>query len=252
MAIEIDSLKFSYPGGFNLNVKALRIEEGKLHVVIGPNASGKTTFARILAGLIKNYGGSVLVDEVELASMDVRSRSKAVSYMHASMVKELNVPLERFVSFGRYAYSNGILGFLSKKDLRMVDEAIDLVDLNDKRGALLSELSDGELQRAFLAKVLAQHTRYTILDEPTANLDLMHKKQILSMLIDMRERSTFIVILHDINEALRVFERLIAFKDGSIEFVWDDGSCFSLKNLEELFTIRLKVCKDKDNRVIYF
>ncbi len=252
MAIEVLNLFFSYGGKFRLAIDNLRIEEGALHVIMGPNASGKSTLARILSGLISGYSGSVFIDSVDLASFGPKKRSRIVSYMHPSMVQDLNIPLFKFVLFGRYAYARALLGMPEKRDRMIADEAIELMELGQKRDMLLSELSDGERQRAFIAKVIAQKTRYTILDEPTASLDISHRKKILSLLLEMKNKSTFIVILHDINEAMKIFENLIALKDGRVAFEWNDRQDFNLKNLEELFTIRLKLCRDAGDVVIYF
>ncbi len=252
MAIQISRLVFAYGSRFAMRIEDLTFCDDRLHVVIGPNASGKTTLARIVSGLIGGYSGSVTVGGVDIRNLSTKARSKLIAYTHRSMVVNLNVTLERFVGFGRYAHTQGVFGFLSKQDRLKVAEAMELVDLGDKSQALLSELSDGELQRALLAKVIAQQAAYTILDEPTSNLDLKHRKEILHLLERLKRKSTFIVILHDINEALRIFESLIALKDGAVEFVWDTPDAFSLQKLSQLFTINLKMCRNREGMFITY
>ncbi len=250
--LSIRNLRFSYKTGFSLNIEKLDINDNSLSVIIGPNGSGKTTFAKIIAGLIDNFEGTLEIDSKDIKKLDVRSKSRIVSYIHKRMVKDLFIPVYRFVGIGRYVHKKSLFFNLDKSDRMIIEEMLDVVDLRQKKDMLLSELSDGELQRACIAKILSQQTKYSVLDEPTSALDISHIASILNLLSRLNTKTTFIVILHDINEAIKIYDNLICLNNGRIECVWSKKDSFDLKKLEKLFKINLKEFKHGFGRVVYF
>ncbi|MGA1847093.1 ABC transporter ATP-binding protein [Deferribacter abyssi] len=250
--ILIDNLSFSYNNGFSLKIPKLTIEDNYLHVLIGPNGSGKSTFAKILTGMIKTYSGTVFIDGVDVTKIKFDALSKKITYMNKRFLRDYNISVYEFVSFGRFPHKRNIFFELDSEDKEKISYALKKVDLENKQGKMLYELSDGEVQRAYLAKVLCQETKYAILDEPTSNLDLKHIKDFLNLLIELKEKVTFFVILHNINEALAVFDKLIAFKEGKIYFSWDGIRDFNLQKLRNLYNVQLSSFCDKDKYVVYF
>jgi len=250
--LSVRGLHFSYNRAFSLDIKSLDIPEGSLSVIIGPNGSGKTTFAKIISGLIDDYKGSVEIDSFDIKKLDAKNRSRIISYIHRRMVKDLYIPVKRFVGIGRYVHKESVFLNLNKSDRMIIDEMLDVVDLRQKKGVLLSQLSDGELQRAIIAKILCQQTKYTVLDEPTSALDIAHVASILNLLRRIKSKTTIVVILHDINEAIKIYDNLICLNEGKVECVWEKENVFDLQKLEKLFKIKLNEFNHGSGRVVYF
>ncbi len=250
--LKIKNLNFSYKQGFSLNIKSINIKDKALNVIIGPNGSGKTTFAKIISGLIEGYSGIVEIDNKDIKKLNARKRGRLISYIHKRMVKDTFITVEKFMEAGRYPNQHGLFLHINKEDEAIIEEMLDTVDLKKKKDMLLSELSDGELQRACIAKILCQETQYTVLDEPTSALDLSHIASILNLLKQLRGKTTFIVILHDINEAIKIYDNLICFNNGTIECTWEKDDFFDLKKLEKLFRIKLNLFDYGMGKVVYF
>ena len=250
--LRVKNLRFSYSSGFGLSVDEFSISKNSLNVIIGPNGSGKTTFAKIISGLISDYGGTIEIDGKNIKKLDIKQRGRLISYIHKRMVKNLSVSVRDFLRMGRYVHKDGLFLNPDKKDEEIIEETLQIVDLHSKGERILYELSDGELQRACIAKVLAQKTQYTVLDEPTSALDLSHIAEILNLLIKLKNKTTFIVILHDINEAVKIYDNLICMNGGRIECVWKSDEYFDLKKIEKLFKIKLSIFDYGTGKVVYF
>ncbi len=250
--LSVRQLHFTYNRAFSLNIERLDISDGSLSVIIGPNGSGKTTFAKIISGLIDDYEGSVEIDSYDIKKLDIKNRSRIISYIHRRMVKDLYISVERFVRIGRYVHKESVFLNLNKQDRMIIDEMLDVVDLRQKKDILLSQLSDGELQRAIIAKILCQQTKYAVLDEPTSALDIAHIASILNLLSRIKSKTTIIVILHDINEAIKIYDNLICLNEGRVECSWTKEDVFDLQKLEKLFKIKLNEFKHGLGRVVYF
>ncbi|KAA0257032.1 ABC transporter ATP-binding protein [Deferribacter autotrophicus] len=250
--ISIDGLSFSYDKEFGLEIPNMIIEDNYLHVLIGPNGSGKSTFAKILTGMIRNYSGKVAIDGTDITKLKYDTLSKKITYMNKRLLRDYNISVYEFVSFGRFPHKKTVFFELNSEDKDKIFHALENVDLNNKWDKMLYELSDGEIQRAYLAKVLCQETKYAILDEPTSNLDLKHIKDFLDLLVELKKKITFIVILHNINEALTVFDKLIAFNDGKIDFIWNGIEDFNLQKLKNLYNIPLKSFSNNEKYIVYF
>ncbi len=250
--LSIKNLKFSYGLEFFLDIENLEIQNGSLNVIIGPNGSGKTTLAKIIAGLIDRYDGNVTIDSKDIKKLNTKDRSRLISYAHKRIIKDFSISVYRFVGIGRYPSKNGLFLNFTKTDKLIIENTLELTDLKKKENMLLSELSEGELQRACIAKILCQQTKYAVLDEPTSALDLSHTLSILNLLKKLKDKTTFIVILHDINEAIKIYDNLICLNNGAIECIWKSSDVFDLKKLEKLFKIKLHIFDYGSGKVVYF
>ncbi len=249
--IIINNLKFDYGKDFVLDISELHISEDFLHVIIGPNGSGKSTFAKILSGLLKNYTGKIKIDELNISEMKDDALSRKITYMNRRLIRNYDISVFEFVSLGRFPHKKDFLFELKKEDIDIISQKLSDVDLVLKKDKMLYELSDGEIQRAYLAKTLCQETKYVILDEPTVNLDIKHIKEFLNLIESLKLKTTFIVILHDLNEALAIFDKLIAFNNGKIEFIWNKQKDFDLQKLKNLYKINIKCLSDNGRHVVY-
>lgn len=183
--------------------------------LIGPNGAGKSTMFSLIGRLIKPDAGTVSVDGMNVAVAPSHELAKTLAVLRQDNHIAARLTVHDLVEFGRFPHSRGRL---TVEDRTHIDRAIDYLDLNDFRDRFLDELSGGQRQRAFIAMVLAQDTRYVLLDEPLNNLDLKHMTEIMKLVRRMADElgKRVIVVLHDINFAATYADRIVAMRDGRV------------------------------------
>ncbi|MGM9530305.1 ABC transporter ATP-binding protein, partial [Intestinibacter sp.] len=168
--LEVKKLYSGYEGKDILKEINFTVKNGENLCIVGPNGCGKSTLLKSIANILE-YKGSILIDGQEVFSMNRKHFAKKVGLM--SQITEIYFPYTIYdtVSLGRYAYSKGVLSKLSKEDDEIILDSIDKVGLLDIKDKLITELSGGQMQRVFLARVFAQDPDIILLDEPTNHLD---------------------------------------------------------------------------------
>ena len=194
---------------------SFEIPQGKVISFIGPNGAGKSTVMGMISRLIATSSG-----EVEFQGKDIRKwQDKELAKELAILTQQNNIQMkltvEELVCFGRFPHSGNRL---SDKDMELVDQAISYMELEDFRDCFLDELSGGQRQRALIAMVIAQDTKYVLLDEPTNNLDIYHATNLMKMVRRLCDElgKTVILVLHEINYAACYSDYICAFKNGKI------------------------------------
>jgi len=219
--ISVEQIKYSVGAKNILNNISIQFLPGTCNLIIGPNGSGKSTLIKLLSGELNNYDGRVMYN-----GADIKTFTKlrlAASRAVLSQQTELSFPMtvEEVVMLGR----NPHFEFNpTKKDLEIVKEVINLLDLNSFILRNYQSLSGGEKQRVHYARVLAQiwespngEQRYLFLDEPLNNLDIYYQEHFLKMAVSLlNETTTLIGVVHDINIALRYANQLSFLKEGAI------------------------------------
>lgn len=176
---------------------------GELVCFMGPNGSGKSTLIRTLAGLQKPLAGSI-----QRASQDAAHRemplSRTVSVVLTDRITAANLSVRELITYGRYPHLGWNL-HLTNEDVRIIDKAIDDVNLGRLANKKIYEISDGEMQMAMIARALAQDTRVMLLDEPTAHLDLNNRIEIMRLLREIAHTShkAILVATHELDLALQ-------------------------------------------------
>ena len=194
---------------------SFEIPQGKVVSFIGPNGAGKSTVMGMISRLIATSSG-----EVEFQGKDIRKwQDKELAKELAILTQQNNIQMkltvEELVCFGRFPHSGNRL---SDKDMELVNQAISYMELEDFRDCFLDELSGGQRQRALIAMVIAQDTKYVLLDEPTNNLDICHATNLMKMVRRLCDElgKTVILVLHEINYAACYSDYICAFKDGKV------------------------------------
>lgn len=182
---------------------------GELVCLIGPNGCGKSTLIKTITGLQPSLQGNILCFGKDLNLINNKERSKLLGVVLTDPIHEQNLKVVELVSMGRYHYSNW-MGQMSHEDKALVLSSIRNVGLSHKINAPLAELSDGEKQRALLAKVLAQDVDLIVLDEPTAHLDLPNRVEVLTLLRRFAKESNKAILIssHELELALQVSDRM--------------------------------------------
>lgn len=184
---------------------------GQLTVLIGANGSGKSTLLRTLTGSQPPIAGSVTLDGAPVGSYRPALLARKLSLVLTDRTGGGGLTVEEVVGIGRHPYS-GFLGRLGADDRRIVADAIRAVGLEHKSRSFLASLSDGERQKAMIARAIAQHTDIIVLDEPTSFLDVSSRFEIMTLLSRMAadHGKTILLSTHDIAPALAVATRLWA------------------------------------------
>ncbi len=216
--IELHNLTVGYGEKAILSDINQTLEPGRLVCLLGSNGVGKSTILRTLAGFLQPLAGEVLLDGKDLSSLSLSQRSKTVSIVLTERVEVPYMKVADLVGMGRSPYT-GFFGKLTKEDKQIVSEAIEMVGISNLAERTIDTLSDGERQKAFLAKALAQQTPIILLDEPTAFLDFHAKLSTLRLMQKLAHETNKIILMstHDVEMALRLSDLLWIVQDGKIQ-----------------------------------
>ncbi|MFA6589200.1 MAG: ABC transporter ATP-binding protein [Bacteroidales bacterium] len=232
----------------------LELAEAEMLALIGPNGCGKSTLLRTLSGLQAPLKGSVLVGDKELGKLSMQEKAALFALVLTEPVQIGYCTVNQLVSMGRYPHT-GRFGRLNREDHRMVDKALERVHLSDLAQRPLTELSDGERQRAMVAKALAQDTPLIFLDEPTAHLDLSNKVELMVLLKDLARDTGKTVLLstHELELALHLSDRIWLMKPqaGGIE-AGTPSELIAQQSLQHIFKNDLFGFEPETGRVLIF
>ncbi|GIG88469.1 ABC transporter ATP-binding protein [Plantactinospora endophytica] len=186
-------------------------------VIVGPNACGKSTLLRTMARLLTPRRGTVLLDGAAIRDLPTRAVARRLGVLPQSPLVPEGVTVVDLVGRGRQPYQRWWRQW-SPEDEVAVREAMTLADVETLAERPVDTLSGGQRQRVWIAMTLAQDTEALLLDEPTTFLDLAHQVEVLDLLHRLRaERGrTVVAVLHDLNQAARYADHLIAMRDGAV------------------------------------
>ena len=191
--------------------------DAELIAIVGENGIGKSTFLRTIANLQQALSGDILINEKAINNLSRNEIAKKISYVSTDIISFAKIDVFTLISQGRFPYTNWF-GKLNIVDTEIVNNAIDLLNLKKHKYKYINEISDGERQRALIARALVQDTDIIILDEPTAFLDLSNKYQITSILKELtrKKNKTIIFSSHDFNIVLKEADKIWLFNNDSI------------------------------------
>ncbi len=239
--LEVKSLYSGYDGRDILKDISFKVNNGENLCIVGPNGCGKSTLLKSIANILQ-YRGSIVIDGKEVSTMDRKFFARKVGLM--SQITQIYFPYTIYdtVSLGRYAYSKGALSKLSKEDEAIILDSIEKVGLIDMKDKMITELSGGQIQRVFLARVFAQDPDIILLDEPTNHLDLKNQIDLLENLKEWIEVNNKIVVgvLHDLNLVQYFADNVLMLKNGQVVSYGEPQKVLNDPVLDELYGIDIK------------
>jgi iron complex transport system ATP-binding protein len=213
-AIIVNNLSFAYNGSHVLSEVNTDIETGKLTFILGKNGSGKSTFLRILAGLLPYQTGNVHILGNDNSKLSFAERAKIIGFLNQQHKAVFPFSVEEVVLTGRAGYIN----FIPKEnDKQVAYNALEKIGIIHLRNRIYTELSGGEQQLVMIARVLAQNPKVLLLDEPTSHLDFSNQSHLLALLKKLaNEGLTIVAVLHDPNLAFLYGDDFLFVKDKQV------------------------------------
>lgn len=243
-SIRADELGFRVEAKALLERVRLHADQGQLVGLIGPNGAGKSTLLRAIAGVLRPQEGAVRLEGEDLESIPAREVAARMAlvpqiapYTHGFTAREL-VLMGRYPHLGRFQIEGAA-------DEAIAREAMELTETEGFAERTLDTLSGGERQRVFVSRALAQQPRVLLLDEPTANLDVLHKLRVLDLvrrLVD--EGLTAVAAIHDLGMAARYCDRLVLLSGGRVLAEGSPEEVLAPEIIESAFGVRSAVYRD--------
>jgi len=222
----------------------LEIRTGEVTVLIGPNGCGKSTLLKTIGRLLKPRQGTIEVDDLDVLRTDPKRVARTVAYLPQSPIVPTAITVEQLVGYGRAPHQS-LLGLRSARDVELVEQAIATTHLDDLRFKPVAELSGGQRQRAFIAMALAQDTPYVMLDEPTTFLDIKHQVETLDLVRRLHDAGrTSVLVLHDIAQAARYGDRLVAMHDGRVIAQGKPNDVITADLIHEVYGLSCTIGRD--------
>lgn len=216
MLLVAEHLQFSFGDRPVLNDLSLQLDVGQVVALLGPNGAGKSTLLRVLLGHLRG-AGTILWDGRNIRDWNRRNFARRVAYLPQSPTADPEQPVSDVLRTGRAPYW-GAFGIESPRDVEVVNEIAQRLNLTDLLARPMAELSGGQRQRVFLARCLVQEPAALLLDEPNTFLDLRHQVELNRLLKQLSQESHIAVLMasHDLNLAGAVADRMILLDSGTV------------------------------------
>ncbi|USD68258.1 ABC transporter ATP-binding protein [Vibrio sp. SCSIO 43136] len=240
--LEAIGLEFTVGDKVLLTNFEMRFEPGKLYALVGHNGSGKSTLLKILAQQQVSTAGEVRLNGSAISNWSEKQFARHVAYLPQHLPHTDNLSVRDLVSFGRYPW-HGLLGRLSSKDKQAIQRAMELTATSQYADRLVETLSGGERQKVWLAMLIAQETKYLLLDEPLSALDIAHQIEALKLIKSLAKELNLgvLIVIHDINMAGRFCDEIVALHQGKLIARGAVSEVFNAEQLSEIYGIDMKI-----------
>lgn len=247
MILSVEKVEFAYPSRPVLQDITFKVLRGEFVALLGTNGTGKTSLLKCINRILEPQSGGVWIESQPVLGLPRPILAQKIGYVEQQRQGNRMTVFDA-VLMGRKPYINWDA---TRKDLEIVSQVLDRMNLTDYSLRYLDELSGGELQKIFIARALAQQPEVLLMDEPTSSLDLRNQIEVLKVArqICHLEGIAVIAAMHDINQALRYADRFILLKDGQI-FAAGDKTIMTPENLQAVYGINVAVEEFNGDKVV--
>lgn len=245
--MEIKQVVYSHDKITNhVNRVNVRIIPGEITTIIGPNGCGKSTLLGIMSNNFIPQQGEVLLEGKHLKAHKPKELARKIAVVHQENSAPADMTVERLVGYGRLPYKS-MFSSDKKSDKEAVAWALEETNLTGFEHKTIDALSGGQRQRVWIAMALAQKTPYLFLDEPTTYLDIYYQYDILELIKRLNEEHnlTIVMVLHDLNQAIRYSDEIIAMKAGKVIAQGKPNKMITDKLIHEIYGVDVLVKKDE-------
>lgn len=246
--MEINQVVFSYDRKTeHLKRVSSSIEPGKVTTIIGPNGCGKSTLLGVMSKNMEPQSGEIVLDGKALSSYKPKELARRLAVVHQHNDAPADITVERLVSYGRMPH-RGLLSQNKEEDGQAIEWALSRTRLLDKRTKPIDQLSGGERQRVWIAMSLAQRTPVLFLDEPTTYLDIYYQIELLELIRDLNVSHglTIVMVLHDINQAIRYSDQIIVMKQGEIMGRGTPQEVINEQTMRDIYGVQVVVKQEQE------
>ncbi|ASC02846.1 MULTISPECIES: ABC transporter ATP-binding protein [Fusobacterium] len=248
--INIEKLNYSYGRKEVLKELSLDIDENKLTGIIGPNGCGKSTLAKNIIKYINGKFESFKIMDTDIRELTHKKIAQLISYIPQKSIIIPNISVFDYVLLGRFPLLKNSWDNYSEQDYEIVEKNINLLNIRELKDRNIETLSGGELQKALLARALAQEAKILLLDEPTSALDLNNAVEFMKILknISIKKNISVIIIIHDLNLASLFCDSLIILKDGRFIEKGSPKEVINEENIKSVYNLDCKVCYNENDK----
>ncbi len=224
----------------------LELEPGQVHAFVGPNGSGKSTLLQLLAGIYKPSSGQILLGERGVTQWPRKTFARELTFLPQNAARPMGLTVKDLVACGRFPHRS-LLGSMNAEDVIAIQEAMARTQVDALADTVVDHLSGGEMQRVWLAMVLAQQTPILLLDEPTSYLDVSQQLRLLKIVrqLNLEQQLTVIWVLHDLNQAIQYSDHLWVIHQGKLVANSQSKAGLSASLLRQVFGVESVMVNDE-------
>ncbi len=240
-----NNLKLSYENATIIHDLTLNVPSNVITALVGPNGCGKSTLLRGISRLLKPNHGQVLLSGEDIWRLPAKELAKKLGILPQGPVAPEGLTVHELVAQGRYPHQSWFQQW-SREDERITQDALQITGIAPFADRPIDTLSGGQRQRAWIAMTLAQDSDTILLDEPTTFLDLAYQIEVLDLLHELNRtrKKTIVMVLHDLNQACRYADYLIAVKEGCIAAEGIPSEVVTGDMVNEVFGIECHIISD--------
>jgi iron complex transport system ATP-binding protein len=244
-SLTVEQLSAGYGDTVILEGLDLAVPPGRITVIVGANACGKSTLLRAMSRLLLPKRGHVLLDGKSIHRTPPRELARTLGLLPQSPIAPEGITVADLVSRGRHPHQ-GVFSRWSRKDDEAVAAALAATKTDVLAERPVDELSGGQRQRVWIAMALAQQTEILLLDEPTTFLDISHQIEVLDLLTDLNQTrgTTIVMVLHDLNLAARYADHLVTMAQGRLHISGKPEDVLTEETVRQVFGLESRIIID--------
>ena len=246
--LKISNLSFSYlKNNKVLDDVSFEVKENECVILLGPNGVGKSTLLNCILSNQKVREGDIIFDDKSIKELSFKEKADYLSYV-PQLINGTDLTVKETILLGRLPYYKF---YPNKDDKEKVDEYIARFNLGNIKDKCTNQISGGERQKVNIARSLIQDSKYILFDEPTSNLDIRAKLEILNIIKKEKQNHSFLISMHDINEALEIGDKFVFLKEGKIKKVCHKDEIDETL-LNDVYGVKSKIINTKKGKYIIY